>query len=45
VKVTDARGETLFVDVSDINPEFQGETQVGIFGRLGQVLAPEFIVQ
>jgi hypothetical protein len=45
VKVSDVRGDTLYIDVSDINVDFQGHTQVGIYGRLGNIMAPEFIVQ
>ncbi len=38
-------GEVLYIDVTEINPEFQGEVQVGVHGRIRQLFARELIAQ
>jgi len=38
-------GEVLYLDVTDINPEYIGEMPIGVHGRINQVLADELVVQ
>ncbi len=38
-------GETLFLDLTELKPDFQGEINVGIRGRIRRLYTPEFIAQ
>lgn len=38
-------GQTLFVDVTRITPEFQGEVAVGVHGKIEKILWDEFLLQ
>lgn len=38
-------GDEVFVDVTDIDPEFQGEVQIGVKGRLRRLYAKDLIAQ
>jgi len=38
-------GDTLFVDVTEVDEEFVGEVQVGVKGKVRQLFAKEFIAQ
>jgi flagellar basal body-associated protein FliL len=38
-------GEVLYLDVTDLDPEFIGELPVGVHGRINRVLAVELVVQ
>ncbi len=43
--VPTATGGVLYLDVSDLDPEFIGEMHIGVHGRINQVLADELIAQ
>ena len=45
LRVVDAFGKSLYLDVTRVNAEFQGEVRVGVMGWLRSVLFEEFIVQ
>ena len=38
-------GESIFVDVIDVKPEFQGELQVGIRGRIRKLMVLDPLAQ
>ncbi|MCP3914816.1 MAG: hypothetical protein GY711_04550 [bacterium] len=38
-------GDTLYVDVSAVDPEFQGEVQVGVHGRVRKVMIVDAMAQ
>lgn len=38
-------GEVLYLDVTDLDPEFIGELPIGVHGRINRVLAVELVVQ
>ncbi len=43
--VENERGQRIYVDVSELNPEFVGELQVGTFGKMRNILFTRFLVQ
>jgi len=45
LKLSTASGDILFVDVTEIEPKFQGEVKVGVHGRIRQLFARELIAQ
>lgn len=45
LEVTDGKGATLHVDVTEIEPGFQGEVEVGVHGRIRQLFATDLIAQ
>lgn len=45
LRVVDAFGKALYVDVTRVKPDFQGEVRVGVMGWLRRVLLDEIIVQ
>ena len=44
-ELTTQTGDSFFLDVTQVNPEFQGEIQIGVHGHLRQVFATEYIAQ
>ena len=43
--LTDAQGDTLYVDVSGLDPGFEGEVQVGVHGRIRSVYFSKLMTQ
>ena len=45
LSVTDAAGDTLFLDVTRLEEDFEGDVPVGVHGRIRRVLPKDFLVQ
>ncbi|MFT5048660.1 MAG: flagellar basal body-associated protein FliL [Chlamydiales bacterium] len=45
LKLLTTSGDTLYVDVTEIELEFEGEVKVGVHGRIRQLFARELIAQ
>lgn len=45
LEVADAKGGTIYVDVTEIEPDFQGEVSLGVHGRIRQLFASDLIAQ
>lgn len=45
LKLMTTSGDTVFVDVTEIEPEFVGEVKIGVHGRIRQLFARELIAQ
>lgn len=45
LKLTNKAGQSVFVDVSDFNPEFAGEVPIGVPGRVRRIYRDSFLVQ
>ncbi|MEM7309991.1 MAG: flagellar basal body-associated FliL family protein [Planctomycetota bacterium] len=45
LRLVDAQGETLYVDVTALDPDLVGEVSVGVFGRIRSVYFSKFISQ
>ena len=45
LEVTNAEGLTLFLDMTAVEEEFQGEISVGVQGRVRKILAMDLLVQ
>jgi len=45
LKVSAPSGEFIFVDVTGLNPEFSGEIQIGVQGRIRQVFIKDYLAQ
>ena len=45
LELKNSRDQVVFVDVSNLDPDFVGEVPVGTFGRLRAVLFGKFLVQ
>ncbi len=45
LRVVDDRGKDVYLDLSEIKPDFRGQVQIGVQGRIRQLLFQEFLVQ
>lgn len=45
LRVVDDRGHDVYLDLSNLNPEFRGQIPIGVHGRVRQLLFQEFLVQ
>lgn len=45
LQVVDAAGQSVYVDVSRLDPAFRGEVPVGVMGRVSKVYFTSFLVQ
>jgi len=45
LKVTATSGEIVYVDVTNLDPEFVGEIQIGVQGRIRQIFVKDYLAQ
>jgi hypothetical protein len=45
LRVVDARGDDVYVDVSGLEPAFRGEVRVGVAGKVRKIYRDSFLIQ
>jgi len=45
LRVVNGRGEDVYVDVSQLAPDFRGEVHVGVAGKVRKIYRDSFLVQ
>jgi hypothetical protein len=45
LRLVDAKGDDVYVDVTGLNPRFRGEVHVGVAGRVRKIYRDSFLIQ